>query len=71
MVDINRQVGKRIRALREGKGFSLEGLAEESGLHRSHMGEIERGEINVSLATLQKIGVALHLPLSEMLRDVR
>lgn len=71
MQDINKQIGRRIRALREGKGFSQFTLAEESGLHRSHMGEIERGEINVSLATLQKIGVALHLPLSEMLRDMR
>lgn len=71
MENINKQVGKRIRALRQRKGFSLEGLAEESGLHRSHVGEIERGEINVSLVTLQKIGAALHLPLSEMLGDVR
>ena len=53
MEDINGQVGRRIRALRERKGLTQEGLAAKCGLHHSHMGEIERGELNVTVKTLK------------------
>ena len=70
MQDINKQVGKRIRVLRENRGFSQEELASSSGLHRSHMGQIERGEANVTVRTLERIGLALRVPVFEFLRDV-
>lgn len=70
MEDINKQVGFRIRGLREKKGMTQEGLADRCGLHRSDMGEIERGELNVTLKTLQKVGVALELSLIELVRGV-
>lgn len=46
------QLGTRIRELRMEKGWSQEKLADACGLHRSHMGEIERGRANITLATL-------------------
>lgn len=46
------QLGARIRELRMEKGWSQEKLADACGLHRSHMGEIERGRANITLATL-------------------
>ena len=70
MQDINKQVGKRIRVLRQNRGYSQERLASRSGLHRSHMGQIERGETNVTVKTLERIGLALRLPVFEFLRDV-
>jgi len=70
MDDINKQAGRRIRALRVSKGFSQEGLADESGLHRSHMGEIERGELNITLKTLERLGLALRVPVIELVRGV-
>jgi len=66
MLDINKQVGRRIRVLRENRGFSQEELAWNSGLHRSHMGAIERGESNVTVRTLQRVGLALRVSVSEL-----
>ena len=52
-------VGRRIRALREAKGWSQEKLAFESGLHRTYIGGVERGERNVSVLNLRRIAVVL------------
>ena len=70
MQDINKQVGKRIRVIRLNRGFSQEKLASSSGLHRSHVGQIERGETNVTVKTLERIGLALRVPVVEFLKDV-
>jgi len=51
--------GGRIRALREAKGLSQEQLAHESGLHRTVVGFIERGE--------REIGISKIWPLAEAL----
>ncbi len=63
MQDIQKWVGKRIRALRQQKGISQEGLADLCGINRSHMGKIERGEVNLGVLTLftitEKLGIAL------------
>ena len=51
--------GKRIRAVREDRGLSQEGLAELADLHRTYVGGIERGERNVSLINIWHIADAL------------
>lgn len=70
MLKINRQLGMRVRHLRQQKGFTQEGLAETAGLHRAHLGQIERGEIDVSVVTLQRIGHGLHISVSALLKGV-
>jgi transcriptional regulator with XRE-family HTH domain len=56
---IQRKVGNRVRALRKEKGWSQDVFADRSGLHRAHIGEIERGESNVTLQTLKIIADTL------------
>ena len=68
MRDVSKLVGKRIRALREGKGLSQE--AESSGLHRSHVGQLERGETDVTLGTLIRVGTALGVPVSVLVAGI-
>jgi transcriptional regulator with XRE-family HTH domain len=63
-------LGKRIRELRSRKGWSQEFLAEESGLHRTYLGGIERGLRNPSLNNLVKIARALGVTLRELFSDV-
>ncbi len=57
--DIRLVVGRKVRALRERRGWSQEHLAFEAGLHRNYVGGIERGERNVGLLNLCKIATAL------------
>ncbi len=52
------KVGRRVRELREAKGWSQEELGFRSDLHRNYIGGIERGERNVALLNLEKLAKA-------------
>jgi transcriptional regulator with XRE-family HTH domain len=60
-------LGKRVRELRGAKKWSQEEFAHISGLHRTYIGQIERGEKNVSFGNLSKISGVLGVTLSELL----
>jgi transcriptional regulator with XRE-family HTH domain len=60
--------GERVRALRQKCGFSQEGLALASGLDRTYVGGVERGERNISLLNIQKIAQALQVSPAELLQ---
>lgn len=62
------QLGDVIRQRRLKLGFSQEALADASGIDRSHMGKIERGERNVTFLNLLKIADAIGLRPSDLLR---
>jgi len=61
-------LGKRLRDLRESRGWSQEELAEESDLDPTYIGGIERGRRNPSLVSLAKLASALKVSLPELLR---
>jgi len=56
-------LGKRIRAIREKAGISQEALGIKSGLHRTYVGAIERGDRNPSVLSLKKLADALGVKL--------
>ncbi len=62
--------GERVRARRLELGFSQEGLAHAAELHRTYIGGVERGERNLSLVNVVKIGHALGLDPGDLLRDL-
>jgi transcriptional regulator with XRE-family HTH domain len=66
MSDIVKDVGFRIRELREERGLSQEKLAERADLHRAYIGQIERGEKNIGLINLEKIANALGVDIREL-----
>lgn len=66
MEPVKRRFGRRIRALREAKGWSQEGFAEECGLHRTYIGGIERGERNVGLVNVERIALALGVSIADL-----
>lgn len=60
-------LGDAIRQRRgELAGLSQEGLADLAGMHRTYVGEIERGLRNPSYRNLVKLAGALELPLAEL-----
>jgi len=70
MHKINAQIGKQIQTLRRRRGISQEELADLCGLHRSHLGQIERGELNVTLVTMHRIGKGLGVSLNQLLGTI-
>ena len=63
-------LGEAIRHVRESLGYSQEDLADKSGLHRTYIGGVERGERNVGYINLQKISKALDIDISSLLRGL-
>ncbi len=59
-------VGARIKALRKEKGLSQEALGEKGGFHFTYIGQVERGEKNVSLVNLAKIAETLEVNITQL-----
>ncbi len=70
MAELQRAIGARIRELRTARGWSQEAFADICEIHRSHMGEIERGEVDVAISTLQKVGKGLDMAVWALLKGV-
>ena len=64
---INKDVGFRIREVRQERGLSQEKLAALADLHRAYIGQIERGEKNIGLKNLEKIAKALNVNIKDLL----
>jgi transcriptional regulator with XRE-family HTH domain len=60
--------GYAVRTLRQERRMSQERLALESGIDRSYVGAVERGERNLGLANVFKLANALEVPASELHR---
>ena len=70
MQDLQKQIGANIRALRLKRKLSQDIFAERSGLHRAHVGEIERGESNVTIQTLKIIADSLGVKIVDLVKNV-
>ena len=58
--------GETVRTIRKKKGFSQEELADRSGLHRTYIGGIERGERNLSLQNIIALAEGLDCEIAEL-----
>jgi transcriptional regulator with XRE-family HTH domain len=65
--DLLELLGKRVHERRQARKWSQEEFAHVSGLHRTYIGQIERGEKNISFANLVKISGVLGVTMSELL----
>lgn len=64
--ELRRRFGSAIRRLRKAQRLSQERLANVCGLHRTFVGAIERGESNVSLATLGRLAEGLAVSIATL-----
>jgi transcriptional regulator with XRE-family HTH domain len=62
--------GRQLAELRREAGFSQEALALESGLARSYLGGVERGQRNIALINICRLAVALSVRPSKLLESL-
>ena len=59
--------GRTVRRLRQSRGLSQEKLAELAGIHRTYIGDVERGQRNIALLNMTRIAKALGISLSRLI----
>lgn len=70
MNELAKSIGQRIRNYRIQLKLSQEKLAELSGCHPTYIGQIERGEKNATIESIQKISSALNISLSKLFEKI-
>lgn len=68
--ELAKALGTVVRRLRTDRGYSQENFAYEAGLHRTFMGLIERGQRNVTLATIFRLAAGLKIPPSSLIAEL-
>jgi len=67
-ITVRKNLGLRVRGLREKRNWSQEDLAHESGLARSFTGAIERGEKDLRLSTLVKLANTFKISVAQLFK---
>ena len=68
-MDINERIARRISDLRKDRGFTLDALAERSGVSRSMISLIERGQSSPTAVVLDKLASGLAVTLATLFED--
>ncbi len=68
--DIKKLFGNRVKTLRLEKGITSQmALAHKSGLDRTYIGGVERGERNIALENIEKIAKALGVRIEDLFKS--
>ncbi|MBE6767643.1 MAG: helix-turn-helix transcriptional regulator [Ruminococcaceae bacterium] len=70
MNELAKIIGQRIRNYRTQLGLSQEKLAELAGCHPTYIGQVERGEKNATLESIDKISSSLNISLSKLFEHI-
>lgn len=63
--------GARVRKQRHKRGWTLEQLGEQAGLHWTYVGQVERGTRNISLLNILRVAAALRIDPADLLRGLK
>lgn len=63
-MDITQHLAATLKTLRQARGWSLSKLADETGVSKAMLGQIERNESSPTVSTLWKIATGLNVPFS-------
>ncbi len=69
MATLRAKLGNAVRQLRKRAGFSQEAFADAVGVHRTYMGAVERGEVNISIDNIERIAKALKISAGDLLAE--
>ena len=64
--DLDQRVARRVRELRARRGLSLQALAAGSGVSRSMISVIERGEVHATAGVLERLATGLGVTLASL-----
>ena len=70
LTDLDAAFGITLRKLRLAKKLTQEQLGFETGLRRTFISSLELGEKQPSLAKIQKLALALDLPMAKLIQKV-
>ena len=62
------RIGQNIYCLRKELGYSQEKLALEAGLDRTYIPKVEKGKINITINSLEKVAKALKVNLIDLFK---
>lgn len=71
MQQLSQAIAENLKRLRAEQGLSLDALAKASGVSKSRLGQIERGEANPSISTIWQIANALKVEFSAIVTSQR
>jgi transcriptional regulator with XRE-family HTH domain len=60
---------RNLRVVREALGISQEELGFRSGLHRTYISVVEKGDTNISINNMEKLANAVETPLRDLLTN--
>lgn len=69
-MDINKQLGMRIKYLRSLRKWSQEDLALEADINKNYLSDLERGSRNPTVKVVEKIAKAFNITVSELFKGI-
>lgn len=70
MIIITKELGNRIRELRQQTGLSQEKFALKIGMDRTYFASVEAGNRNIAIINIKKIADGLNVSLSELFKGI-
>jgi transcriptional regulator with XRE-family HTH domain len=71
LTELNAHIARRVRAMRQARGWSLAALASRAGVSKTNVAKLEGGEGNPSLETLLRLADALEITLGALIAPDR
>lgn len=71
MKDVYKHISLTLKTLRRNRGWSLDKAAEETGVSKAMLGQIERQESSPTIATLWKIASGFQTSFSSFIEDIQ
>ncbi|KRF00590.1 transcriptional regulator [Frateuria sp. Soil773] len=70
-VTLQTKLGTAVRERRQALEYSQDTFADAIGMHRAYYSAIERGERNVTLATLARVAEGLDVPIAALMAEAK
>ena len=70
-MNIQTQLGMRIRYLRKERKMSQLDLSLESGVNKNYISDLEKGRRNPTIVILNRIAVALNIDLATLFKGIQ